>query len=69
MMNNQIQMQILFYFRDRNPEKATTFEQEGFRVFNRAEVNKIANDKLRTFELATLLGVPAVPTKKIRIYR
>jgi ribosomal protein S6--L-glutamate ligase len=53
-------------FRDRNPERATTFEMEGFRLFNRAEVNRIANDKLRTFELATLLGVPAVPTRRIR---
>ncbi|WP_438298180.1 ATP-grasp domain-containing protein [Sporosarcina sp. FA15] len=53
-------------FRDRNPERATTFELKGFRVFNRAEVNRIANDKLRTFELATLLGVPAVPTRRIR---
>ena len=53
-------------FRDRNPEKAASFERQGFRVFNRSEVNRIANDKLRTFELATLLGVPAVPTKKLR---
>jgi len=53
-------------FRDRNPERAATFELEGFRVFNRAEVNRIANDKLRTFELATLLGVPVVPTRRIR---
>ena len=53
-------------FRDRNPEKAVSFEQNGFRLMNRAEVNRIANDKLKTFELATLLGVPAVPTKKVR---
>ena len=53
-------------FRDRNPDKAKSFELQGFRVINRAEVNKIANNKLRTFELAALLGVPAVPTKRIR---
>ena len=53
-------------FRDRNPEKAESLEQQGFRVFNRAEVNRIANDKLRTFELASQLGVPAVPTKKLQ---
>ena len=53
-------------FRDRNTERAIKFELEGFRLFNRVEVNRIANDKLRTFELATLLGVPAVPTRKIR---
>jgi ribosomal protein S6--L-glutamate ligase len=54
-------------FRDRNPHKANAFEDAGFRVFNRAEVNRIANDKLKAFELATLLGIPAVPTKQIRI--
>ena len=53
-------------FRDRNPDKAKSFEQHGLRVINRAEVNKIANNKLRTFELATLLGVPAVPTNVVR---
>jgi len=53
-------------FRDRNTERAATFELGGFRVFNRAEVNRIANDKLRTFELSTLLGVPTVPTRRIR---
>ncbi|KAA0965338.1 ATP-grasp domain-containing protein [Sporosarcina sp. ANT_H38] len=53
-------------FRDRDTKRATKFEMEGSRLFNRAEVNRIANDKLQTFELATLLGVPAVPTRKIR---
>ncbi|PIC57864.1 alpha-L-glutamate ligase [Sporosarcina sp. P12(2017)] len=49
-------------FRDRDPTFALELEQAGYRVFNRASVQKIANDKLRTFELATLLGIPAVPT-------
>lgn len=49
-------------FRDRDPELALELEQAGYRVFNRASIQKIANDKLRTFELATLLGLPAVPT-------
>lgn len=53
-------------FRDRNPHLATQFESEGFRLMNRAEVNRIANDKLKSFELATLLGVAAVPTKKVQ---
>lgn len=52
-------------FRGRNFDKAKSFEREGFHVFNRSEVNKIANNKLRTFELATLLGIPAVPTRRI----
>ena len=54
-------------FRDRNPEKAKAFEQQGFRVFNRAEVNRIANDKWLTYELALLLGIPTVPTKRYQI--
>ena len=54
-------------FRDRNPDKATSFEQQGFRVINRAEVNRIANDKLLTYELALLLGIPTVPTKKVSV--
>lgn len=51
-------------FRDRNPSLATLFENEGFRLMNKAEVNRIANDKLKSFELASLLGIAAVPTKK-----
>ena len=53
-------------FRDRDTGRAAKFESEGLRLFNRAEVNRIANDKLQTFELAILLGIPAVPTKRIR---
>lgn len=52
-------------FRDRDTGRAAKFEMEGLRLFNHAEVNRIANDKLQTFELATLLGVPAVPTIRI----
>ena len=33
-------------FRDRNTENAAKFEAAGFRLFNRAAVNRIANDKL-----------------------
>ncbi|PID21430.1 alpha-L-glutamate ligase [Sporosarcina sp. P3] len=49
-------------FRDRDPSLAWELERAGYRMFNRARVQKIANDKLRTFELATLLGIPTVPT-------
>lgn len=52
-------------FRNRDFRLAKKFESEGFKVFNRSEVNRIANHKLRTFELAMLLGIPAVPTKRI----
>ncbi|QTD41563.1 RimK family alpha-L-glutamate ligase [Sporosarcina sp. Te-1] len=51
-------------FRDRNPLLSAKWEAEGFRLFNRSEVNRIANDKLRTYELAAMLGIPAVPTQK-----
>jgi len=57
---------LFILFRDRNTGLAAKFEAEGFRLFNRAAVNRIANDKLQTFELATLLGIPAVPTLRIR---
>ncbi|PIC87242.1 alpha-L-glutamate ligase [Sporosarcina sp. P20a] len=52
-------------FRDRDPSLALELEQAGYRVFNRASVQKIANDKLRTFELATLLGIPTIPTFRV----
>ena len=51
-------------FRDRNPLLSKKWESAGFRMINRSEVNRIANDKLRTYELASLLGIPSVPTKK-----
>ncbi|HEX5564515.1 MAG TPA: ATP-grasp domain-containing protein [Sporosarcina sp.] len=54
------------FFRDRNPVLSEKWESAGFRMINRSEVNKIANDKLRTFELSTLLGVSAVPTTKAK---
>ncbi|WP_262173477.1 RimK family alpha-L-glutamate ligase [Saccharococcus sp. Marseille-Q5394] len=52
-------------FRTRNPMLAERWESAGFRVINRSEVNRIANDKLKTFELATLLGVSVIPTTKV----
>lgn len=53
-------------FRGRDFELIKKFEETGLLVINRSEVNRIANHKLRTYELATLLGVPAVPTKKVQ---
>lgn len=50
-------------FRDRNSELSASWEAAGHRLINRSEVNRIANDKLRTFEMASLLGVSAVPTR------
>lgn len=52
-------------FRDRDPELARMLERSGHRLFNRAEVNRIANDKYATFELGALLGLPVVPTRRV----
>ena len=53
-------------FRGRDFKLMKKFEVAGLLVINRSEVNRIANHKLRTYELAVLLGVPAVPTKRIQ---
>ena len=52
-------------YRGRDYRLAQEFENDGFRVFNRSEVNRIANNKLSTFELAVMLGVPNVETHKL----
>lgn len=52
-------------YRGRDYRLAQKFEEEGFRVFNRSEVNRIANNKLSTFELAVMLGIPTVETHKL----
>lgn len=53
------------FFRSRNPELAKELEQRNIPMFNRAEVNVIANDKLKAIQLVQLLGVATVPTRKI----
>ena len=35
-------------FRVRNPELSAKWEAEGFRLFNRSEGNRVANDKFKT---------------------
>lgn len=52
-------------FRGRDYRVAQKFEHDGFRVFNRSEVSRIANNKLSTFELAVMLGIPTVETHKL----
>ena len=49
-------------FRARRPEAARFLEDHGIHLVNRAEVNRIANDKWQSYELFLLLGVPAIPT-------
>lgn len=49
-------------FRARRPEAARYLEDHGIYLVNRAEVNRIANDKWQSYQLFLLLGVPAIPT-------
>lgn len=53
------------FFRTRNPKLAKELEIRNIPMFNRAEVNVIANDKLKAIQLVQLLGIPTVPTRKI----
>lgn len=54
------------FFRARNPELSKKLEQRGVPMFNRSEVNVIANDKWKAIQLVQLLGIASVPTYKIR---
>lgn len=49
-------------FRCRRPAAARLLEDRGVRLINRAEVNRIANDKWNSHQLFQLLGVPSIPT-------
>lgn len=60
-----IQEADFILFRVRNPKLAKQLEERNIPMFNRAEVNSIANDKLKAIQLVQLLGIAAVPTKKI----
>ncbi|AQQ52881.1 ATP-grasp domain-containing protein [Planococcus lenghuensis] len=51
-------------FRVRHPVAARALEDAGVRLVNRAEVNRIANDKWTAFEMMQLLGLPVIPTFK-----
>ena len=52
----------LVLFRVRRPDASRFLEDRGIRLVNRAEVNRIANDKWQAHQLFLLLGVPAIPT-------
>ncbi|HSI67563.1 MAG TPA: alpha-L-glutamate ligase [Planococcus sp. (in: firmicutes)] len=49
-------------FRCRRPQAARSLEDKGVRLINRAEVNRIANDKWLSHQLFGMLGVPSIPT-------
>lgn len=52
------------FLRVRQPHAARFLEDHGVRLINRAEVNRIANDKWQSYQLFQLLGVPVIPTQK-----
>lgn len=52
-------------YRGRDFRKSRQFESDGVIVINRCEVNRIANDKLQTYELAAVLGIPPIPTRRL----
>ncbi|MDE0583629.1 alpha-L-glutamate ligase [Planococcus sp. A6] len=60
---DRVQNQAVFY-RVRQPHAARLLEDRGVRLINRAEVNRIANDKWQSYQLFQLLGVPVIPTQK-----
>ncbi|TQR19189.1 ATP-grasp domain-containing protein [Psychrobacillus vulpis] len=54
------------FFRARNPKLSKQLEQRNVPMFNRSEVNVIANDKWKAIQLVQLLGIATVPTKIIK---
>lgn len=54
----------LVLFRVRRPAAARLLEDRGVQLINRAEVNRVANDKWQSFQLFLLLGLPVIPTTR-----
>lgn len=52
----------LVLFRIRRPSAARFLEDQRIHLVNRAEVNRIANDKWQSFQFMQLMGVPVIPT-------
>ncbi|MGM0897208.1 MAG: ATP-grasp domain-containing protein [Bacillota bacterium] len=50
------------FFRVRQPQAARFLEDRGVRLINRAEVNRIANDKWLSYQFFQVLGLPMIPT-------
>ncbi|MFJ8063157.1 RimK family alpha-L-glutamate ligase [Psychrobacillus sp. NPDC096426] len=65
--NSTIPEADFIFFRARNPKLAKQLEQRNIPMFNRAEVNVIANDKLKAIQVVQLLGIATVPTSKISL--
>ncbi len=53
------------FFRSRNSKLSKQLESKGVPMFNRAQVNEIANDKWKALQLVQLLGIATVPTIKV----
>ena len=54
----------LVLFRVRRPAAARLLENREVQLVNRAEVNRVANDKWQSFQLFLLLGLPVIPTTR-----
>ena len=52
----------LVVYRVRRPAAARFLEDRRIRLVNRAEVNRIANDKWQSYQFMQLMGVPIIPT-------
>ena len=52
-------------FRCRRPLAARFLEDHGISLVNRAEVNRIANDKWLSYQLFLMLGMPTIPSHRV----
>ncbi|AYC29765.1 ATP-grasp domain-containing protein [Paenisporosarcina cavernae] len=50
------------FFRMRNPKRSQELEAKGYYLVNRSQVNVLANDKWKSYQLALLQNIPVVPT-------
>ena len=54
------------FFRSRNVNLSKELAKKGIPMFNRAQVNEIANDKYKALQFVQLLGIATVPTQMIK---
>lgn len=54
----------LVLFRIRRPDAARFLEDRGVKLVNRAEVNRVANDKWQSYQMMMMLGLPVIPTMR-----
>ncbi len=76
--NNGLDMQVMddqqshyppadfIFFRSRNVKLSKELAKKGVPLFNRAQVNEIANDKYKALQFVQLLGISTVPTQIVK---